>query len=177
MPIYFWNDPDKKKYHEAYFDKFQGVWAHGDYVEFTEHDGIIIYGRSDTVLNPGGIRIGTAEIYHEVENIPEVTEAVAITQYWQNDVRIILFVQLQDGVILDAEFTSLIKNTILDNTTRRHVPAKVIQIADIPRTFSGKIVELAVSDIIHDRPVMNIDALANPESLEYFKNLEELQTE
>jgi acetoacetyl-CoA synthetase len=177
MPICFWNDPDQKKYHEAYFEKFPDVWAHGDYVEFTEHDGIIIYGRSDAVLNPGGIRIGTAEIYREVENLPEVIEAVAITQNWQNDVRIILFVKLQDSVILDTDLTSLIKNTIRENTTRRHVPAKVIQVTDIPRTFSGKIVELAVSDIIHNRPVKNIDALANPESLEYFKKLEELQTE
>jgi len=177
MPICFWNDPDKKKYHEAYFEKFPDVWAHGDYIELTEHDGIIIYGRSDAVLNPGGIRIGTAEIYREVESVPEVIEAVAITQKWQNDVRIILFVKLQDGVILDADFTSLIKNTILENTTRRHVPAKVIRVADIPRTFSGKIVELAISDIIHNRPVKNIEALANPESLEYFKNVEELQTE
>jgi len=177
MPIYFWNDPDKKKYHEAYFEKFPDAWAHGDYVELTEHGGIIIYGRSDAVLNPGGIRIGTAEIYGEVENVPEVIEAVAITQKWQNDVRIILFVKLQDGVILDADFTSLIKNTIRENTTYRHVPAKVIQVTDIPRTFSGKIVELAVSDIIHNRTVKNIEALANPESLECFKNLEELQTE
>ena len=177
MPICFWNDPDKKKYHEAYFEKFPDVWAHGDYVEFTEHDGIIIYGRSDAVLNPGGIRIGTAEIYREVENFPEVIEAVAITQNWQNDVRIILFVKLQDSVILDADLTSLIKNTIRENTTHRHVPAKVIQVTDIPRTFSGKTVELAVSDIIHNRTVINVDVLANPESLEYFKNLEELQTE
>ncbi|MCK5499559.1 MAG: AMP-binding protein, partial [Gammaproteobacteria bacterium] len=177
MPICFWNDPDKKKYHEAYFEKFPDVWAHGDYVEFTEHDGIIIYGRSDAVLNPGGIRIGTAEIYREVENFSEVIEAVAITQNWQNDVRIILFVKLQDSVILDADLTSLIKNTIRENTTHRHVPAKVIQVTDIPRTFSGKTVELAVSDIIHNRTVINVDVLANPESLEYFKNLEELQTE
>ena len=177
MPICFWNDPDQKKYHEAYFEKFPDVWAHGDYVEFTEHDGIIIYGRSDAVLNPGGIRIGTAEIYREVENFPEVIEAVAITQNWQNDVRIILFVKLQDSVILDADLTSLIKNTIRENTTHRHVPAKVIQVTDIPRTFSGKTVELAVSDIIHNRTVINVDVLANPESLEYFKNLEELQTE
>ncbi|MCK5431771.1 MAG: acetoacetate--CoA ligase, partial [Gammaproteobacteria bacterium] len=177
MPICFWNDPDQKKYHEAYFEKFPDVWAHGDYVEFTEHDGIIIYGRSDAVLNPGGIRIGTAEIYREVENFSEVIEAVAITQNWQNDVRIILFVKLQDSVILDADLTSLIKNTIRENTTHRHVPAKVIQVTDIPRTFSGKTVELAVSDIIHNRTVINVDVLANPESLEYFKNLEELQTE
>ncbi len=177
MPICFWNDPDQKKYHEAYFEKFPDVWAHGDYVELTEHGGIIIYGRCDAVLNPGGIRIGTAEIYREVESVPEVIEAVAITQKWQNDVRIILFVKLQDGVILDADFTSLIKNTIRENTTRRHVPAKVIQVTDIPRTFSGKIAELAVSDIIHNRTVKNIEALDNPESLECFRNLEELQTE
>jgi acetoacetyl-CoA synthetase len=177
MPICFWNDPDQKKYHEAYFEKFPDVWAHGDYVELTEHGGIIIYGRCDAVLNPGGIRIGTAEIYREVESVPEVIEAVAITQKWQNDVRIILFVKLQDGVILDADFTSLIKNTIRENTTRRHVPAKMIQVTDIPRTFSGKIAELAVSDIIHNRTVKNIEALDNPESLECFRNLEELQTE
>ena len=175
MPIYFWNDPDGRKYHEAYFEVYPNVWRHGDYVELTEHDGMIIYGRSDAVLNPGGVRIGTAEIYRQVEALPEVAEALVVGQDWEDDVRVILFVRLAEGLALDEEMAARIKAHIRAKTTPRHVPAKVVQVADIPRTISGKIVELAVRNVIHGRPVKNIDALANPDALEYFKNLAELQ--
>jgi len=175
MPIYFWNDPDGRKYHEAYFDVYPNIWRHGDYVELTEHDGMIIYGRSDAVLNPGGVRIGTAEIYRQVEALPEVAEALVVGQDWDNDVRVILFVRLAEGLTLGEKMTARIREHIRVKTTPRHVPAKVIQVADIPRTISGKIVELAVRNVIHGRPVKNVDALANPEALEYFKNLTELR--
>jgi acetoacetyl-CoA synthetase len=176
MPIGFWNDPQGEKYHAAYFERFPNVWCHGDYVELTQHDGMIIYGRSDTVLNPGGVRIGTAEIYRQVEQVEEVLEALVIGQDWRNDVRVVLFVRLREGVQLNEALIKKIKQKVRENTTPRHVPAKVIQVSDIPRTKSGKIVELAVRDVVHGRPVKNIEALANPEALEGFRNLIELQT-
>ena len=177
MPIYFWNDPDNKRYKAAYFERFENVWAHGDFAELTDHDGLIIYGRSDSVLNPGGVRIGTAEIYRQVEKLPEILESIAIGQQWHDDVRIILFVTLREGLSLNDVLIRTIKTSIRNNTTPRHVPAKVIQVADIPRTISGKIVELAVRNIIHNRPVTNIEALANPEALTLFQDLPQLREE
>ena len=174
MPVAFWNDPDGHKYRAAYFERFPGVWHHGDYAELTEHDGIVIYGRSDAVLNPGGVRIGTAEIYSAVESLPEITEAIAVGQDWQGDVRVILFVRLQDGVDLDKSLKDRIRTAIRTNTTPRHVPAKILAVPDIPRTRSGKLTELAVREVIHGRPVLNVEALANPEALEHFRNLPEL---
>ena len=176
MPIGFWNDPDGDKYRAAYFTKFPGVWCHGDYVELTEHGGMIIYGRSDAVLNPGGVRIGTAEIYRQVEQLDEVVESLVIGQTWAGDVRVVLFVRLRDGVTLDHVLVDRIKAHIRTHTTPRHVPAKIIQVTDIPRTKSGKIVELAVRDVVHGRPVTNREALANPEALELYRDLAELQT-
>ncbi|MFQ5985162.1 MAG: acetoacetate--CoA ligase [Alphaproteobacteria bacterium] len=176
MPVGFWNDPGDKKYLAAYFGISPGIWHHGDYAELTEHDGLIIYGRSDAVLNPGGVRIGTAEIYRQVEQLDEVLESIAVGQDWEGDVRVVLFVKLRPGLELDDELIATIKRQIRENTTPRHVPAKVVQVEDIPRTISGKIVELAVRDVIHGRPVKNVDALANPEALELFKDLSELST-
>jgi acetoacetyl-CoA synthetase len=175
MPLGFWNDPDGAKYRAAYFEKFPGVWCHGDYAELTEHGGMIIYGRSDATLNPGGVRIGTAEIYRQAERLPEVLEALVIGQDWQNDVRVVLFVRLQEGVVLDDALRDRIKQTIREHTTPRHVPAKIIAVADIPRTKSGKIVELAVRNVVHGRPVKNQEALANPEALRLYEQLPELQ--
>src|SRR5690606_1547678 len=175
MPLGFWNDPDGRKYREAYFERFPNVWCHGDYVELTEHDGIIIYGRSDAVLNPGGVRIGTAEIYRQVERLPEVVESLVVGQDWEGDVRVVLFVRLRDGLKLDDALIDRIKKQIRVNTTPRHVPARVIQVADIPRTKSGKIVELAVRDVVHGRPVKNREALANPEALDLFRDLPALK--
>jgi acetoacetyl-CoA synthetase len=176
MPLGFWNDPDGGKYRAAYFEKYPGVWWHGDWAEITAHDGVIIYGRSDAVLNPGGVRIGTAELYRQVEQFDEVLESVAVGQRWQGDERIILFVRLREGLTLDASLVERIKDRIRRNTTPRHVPAKIIQVADIPRTKNGKVVELAVRDVIHGREVKQRDALANPEALELFRNLPELAT-
>ena len=175
MPIYFWNDEDNKKYYEAYFEKFPGVWCHGDYVEKTVHGGFIIYGRSDTVLNPGGVRIGTAEIYRQVEQIPEVLESLVVGQEWKGDIRIILFVILKEGSILNSELENKIKQYVRTQTSPRHVPAKIIQITDIPRTKSGKIMEIAVRDKIHNRPIVNSSTLANPEALKLYEHLEALQ--
>ncbi len=174
MPLGFWNDPDGKKYHAAYFDKYPNVWRHGDYLEYTEHGGLIIYGRSDAVLNPGGVRIGTAEIYRQVEKLDEVVESIAIGQDWNNDVRVVLFVRLLDELTLDEALINKIKQQIRDNTTPRHVPDKVLQVADIPRTRSGKIVELAVRNVVHDLPIKNLEALSNPEALELFRHRREL---
>ncbi len=174
MPIGFWNDPDGAKYHAAYFDRFPNIWCHGDYVELTARDGMIIYGRSDAVLNPGGVRIGTAEIYRQVEQLDEVLESLVIGQDWDNDVRVVLFVRLKEGLVLDEALINRIKQQIRQNTTPRHVPAKVVQVADIPRTKSGKIVELAVRNVVHGRPVKNLEALANPEALEHYRNRSEL---
>jgi acetoacetyl-CoA synthetase len=174
MPVGFWNDPDGRKYHAAYFERFPGVWTHGDYVELTEHNGVIIYGRSDAVLNPGGVRIGTAEIYRQVEQLPEVLESLVIGQHWNGDERIVLFVRLRDGVQLDEALMDRIRRHIRENTTPRHVPARIVQVTEIPRTKSGKIVELAVRDVVHGREVKNREALANPEALEQFRNRPEL---
>ena len=176
MPIYFWDDADGRKYHDAYFDQFENTWAHGDYGEITAQGGVIIHGRSDAVLNPGGVRIGTAEIYRQVETVEGVQESIVVGQNWQDDVRVILFVTLKPGVELTDELITKIKQQIRANTTPRHVPAKVIQVADIPRTISGKIVELAVRKVIHNEVVKNKDALANPEALDLFANLPELQS-
>ncbi|MDX1653688.1 MAG: acetoacetate--CoA ligase [Candidatus Competibacteraceae bacterium] len=175
MPIGFWNDPDGSRYRAAYFERFPGVWCHGDYVELTEHDGLIIYGRSDAVLNPGGVRIGTAEIYRQVEQLPQVVESLVIGQDWDNDVRVVLFVRLREGLTLDDKLIQSIKSQIRRNTTPRHVPARVVQVADIPRTKSGKIVELAVRDVVHGRPVKNKEALANPEALDLYRELPQLK--
>jgi acetoacetyl-CoA synthetase len=177
MPIYFWNDPEGTRYRAAYFERFPNIWCHGDYCEMTEHDGIlsmIIYGRSDATLNPGGVRIGTAEIYRQVEQLDEVLESLVIGQDWDNDVRVVLFVKLREDLTLDSALIARIKERIKTNTTSRHVPDKVVQVADIPRTKSNKIVELAVRHVVHGRPVKNVEALANPEALEYFRNRVEL---
>jgi acetoacetyl-CoA synthetase len=176
MPLGFWNDPFDAKYRAAYFERFPGVWCHGDYIEVTAHGGIVIYGRSDAVLNPGGVRIGTAEIYRQVEQLDEVVESLVIGQDWDNDVRVVLFVRLRDGLTLDAALVDRIKRQIRTNTTPRHVPAKVLQVADIPRTKSNKIVELAVRNVVHGRPVKNVEALANPEALELYRDRPELRT-
>jgi acetoacetyl-CoA synthetase len=174
MPIYFWNDPDGHLFQHAYFDQFPHVWAHGDYAEITEQGGLIIYGRSDTLLKPGGIRIGTAEIYREVERFTDILESIAIGQPYQDDVRIILFVKMRDNCPLTAELIADIRQSIKTQLSPHHVPAKILAVPDIPRTISGKIVELAVQNIVADRPVKNIDALANPEALEYFRHRKEL---
>ncbi len=174
MPVGFWNDPDQSKYHAAYFEQFPNVWCHGDFATLTEHDGIIIHGRSDATLNPGGVRIGTAEIYRQVERVPEVLESIAIGQDFDQDVRVVLFVRLREGLHLDDALSDRIRRAIREHTTPRHVPARIIQVEDIPRTRSGKIVELAVRNVVHGRPVPNSEALANPEALELFRNLPEL---
>jgi acetoacetyl-CoA synthetase len=176
MPVCFWGDEDGSRYHAAYFEKFPGIWAHGDFVAATEHGGYVIQGRSDATLNPGGVRIGTAEIYRQVEGLDQVLESLCIGQEWEDDERVVLFVKLRDGVELDEDLRDLIRKTIRENTTPRHVPAKIVQVADIPRTISGKIVELAVRNIVHGKPVGNADALANPESLALFRDLAELKT-
>ncbi len=176
MPVGFGNDPDGSRYHAAYFERFPNVWHHGDYVAITEHDGVIIYGRSDSTLNPGGVRIGTAEIYRQVEVFDEVVESIVIGQEWDNDVRVVLFVVLRKGTTLDDEMIGRIKSRIRINCTPRHVPARIIQVADIPRTKSGKITELAVRDTVHSKPVKNKEALANPEALELFRDLPALRT-
>lgn len=173
-PIGFWNDPEHKKFIAAYFGRWPNIWAHGDYGEVTARGGYIIHGRSDAVLNPGGVRIGTAEIYRQVERLDEVIESVVIGQVWQDDVRVVLFVVLRPGLVLEETLTAKIKSTIRQETTPRHVPAKVIQVPEIPRTISGKIVELAVREVVHGRPVKNKDALANPMALAHFANLEAL---
>jgi acetoacetyl-CoA synthetase len=174
MPVGFWNDPDGSKYRAAYFERFPGIWCHGDFAEKTTHGGFIIYGRSDATLNPGGVRIGTAEIYRQVEKLPEVLESIVIGQDFDNDVRVVLFVKLKEGMTLDDALVKRIKEQIRANTTPRHVPAKILQVADIPRTKSGKIVELAVREVVHGRAVKNSEALANPEALELFRNRVEL---
>jgi acetoacetyl-CoA synthetase len=176
MPAGFWNDPDGAKYKVAYFERFDNIWCHGDFAEWTAHGGLVIHGRSDATLNPGGVRIGTAEIYNQVEQLDEVLEAICIGQDWDDDVRVILFVRLAPGVVLTDELTKVIKSRIRTGASPRHVPAKIIAVGDIPRTKSGKIVELAVREIVHGRPVRNKEALANPEALELFDGLEELRS-
>jgi acetoacetyl-CoA synthetase len=179
MPLGFWNDVDGSRYHATYFERFPGVWCHGDWVELTEHGGLIVYGRSDATLNPGGVRIGTAEIYRQVESLQEVVESLAIGQEWPpgeaGDVRVVLFVKLQEGLRLDEALTERIKETVRTHTTTKHVPAKVVQVTDIPRTKTGKIVELAVRDVVHGREAANIDALANPAALEQYRDRAELR--
>jgi acetoacetyl-CoA synthetase len=175
MPVAFWNDPGNKRYHAAYFERFPNVWRHGDYAEITARNGFIIHGRSDTTLNPGGVRIGTAEIYRQVEQLNEVIESVAIGQDWQNDTRIVLFVRLREGLTLDDALAERIKTQIRRNTSPRHVPAKIVQVTDIPRTQNGKIAELAVREAAHGRPVRNMDALANPGALDQFRDRGELK--
>lgn len=174
MPIGLWNDADGEKLRKSYFSLFPGVWAQGDYAEQLPHGAMLIHGRSDAVLNPGGVRIGTAEIYRQVEKVPQVLDSVAIGQQWQDDVRVVLFVRLQDGVELDAPLQEQIRQVIRANTTPRHVPAKIVAVTDIPRTISGKVVELAVRNVVHGEPVKNTDALANPQALEQFRNRNEL---
>ena len=174
MPIGFWNDPDGKKYHAAYFARFPNIWHHGDFAEWTEHGGMIIHGRSDATLNPGGVRIGTAEIYRQVEVLPEVQESIVIGQDWDHDVRVVLFVVLKPGLTLDDGLRERIKKQIRVGASPRHVPAKIVQVADIPRTKSGKITELAVREVVHGREVKNKEALANPEALVLYQGIADL---
>ena len=176
MPVMFWNDPEGEKYRAAYFERFENIWCHGDFAEWTEHGGMIIHGRSDATLNPGGVRIGTAEIYAQVEQIEEVVEAIAIGQDFDGDVRVVLFVRLAEGAELSDDLVKRIKAQVRSGASPRHVPAKVIAVADIPRTKSGKITELAVRDVVHGREVKNEDALANPEALSLYRDLAELRT-
>jgi acetoacetyl-CoA synthetase len=173
-PVGFWNDPDRARYRAAYFERFDGIWAHGDFAELTDEGGLIIYGRSDAVLNPGGVRIGTAEIYRQVEKLDEVVESIAIGQNWQDDVRVVLFVILRPGLELDDALRQRIRAVIRENTTPRHVPAKIVAVPEIPRTKSGKIVELAVRSVVHGDTVRNTEALANPEALQHFAGIAEL---
>ncbi|MBA3522172.1 MAG: acetoacetate--CoA ligase, partial [Gemmatimonadales bacterium] len=175
MPVAFWDDPDGSKYRAAYFDHYPNVWRHGDWTRLTEHDGLVILGRSDATLNPGGVRIGTAEIYRQVEQLPEVMESLVVGQEWEGDVRVILFVRLREGLALDEGLAERIRRRIREHASPHHVPRKILQVADVPRTLSGKITELAVRDVIHGRPVQNSDALANPGALELYKRLEELK--
>ena len=175
MPLQFWNDPGDQKYLAAYFERFDNIWCHGDFAEWTGHDGIIIHGRSDATLNPGGVRIGTAEIYNQVEQMPEITEALCIGQDWDHDVRVVLFVRLAEGIALDDDLKARIKTKIRIGATPRHVPAKIVAVTDIPRTKSGKITELAVRDLVHGREVKNREALANPEALELYRDIADLQ--
>jgi acetoacetyl-CoA synthetase len=182
MPVSFWNDPDGSKYHAAYFEQYPGVWRHGDWCELIDHSdsgdplGLVIHGRSDATLNPGGVRIGTAEIYRQVEQLPEIVESLVVGQDWDGDTRIVLFVRLREGVTLDDALREKITKHIRANTSPHHVPRRIVQVRDIPRTISGKIVELAVRETIHGRPVKNVDALANPDALEEYRDREELRT-
>jgi acetoacetyl-CoA synthetase len=175
MPVGFWNDPDGRKYHDAYFARFDNIWQHGDFAEWTEHGGMIIHGRSDATLNPGGVRIGTAEIYRQVEQLEEVRESIVIGQNWDHDVRVVLFVVLREGLEMDDSLRDKIKRQIRNGATPRHVPAKIVAVPDIPRTKSGKITEIAVRDLVHGREVKNKEALANPEALDYYRGISELQ--
>jgi len=174
MPIGFWNDADGQLYKRAYFARFPNVWCHGDYAELTEHDGLVIYGRSDAVLNPGGVRIGTAEIYRIVEQLEAIAESVVVGQDWQGDTRIVLFVKMQPGRTLDTSLERTIREAIRTKASPRHVPAKILVVTDIPRTMNGKVVELAVRDVLHGRDVVNVEALANPAALDQFRDRVEL---
>ncbi len=176
-PVGFWNDPDDARYRAAYFERFPGIWAHGDFAELTEDGGLVIHGRSDSVLNPGGVRIGTAEIYRQVEKLDEIVESIAVGQHWQDDVRVVLFVILRDGIDLDDTLRARIRGVIRENTTPRHVPAKIVAVPEIPRTKSGKIVELAVRSVVHGEPVKNTEALANPDALAHFADIADLATD
>jgi acetoacetyl-CoA synthetase len=175
MPVAFWADADGAKYHKAYFDFFPGVWRHGDWARLTSHDGLVILGRSDATLNPGGVRIGTAEIYRLVEQVPEVLESLVVGQDWEGDVRIVLFVRLRPGVDLDESLRDRLRRRIREHASPHHVPKRIVQVADIPRTISGKITELAVREVIHGRSVTNAAALANPAALGLFRDLPELR--
>ena len=175
MPIYFWNDPDTKKYRDAYFNVYPNIWRHGDYIVITERGGVIMYGRSDATLNPGGVRIGTAEIYRQVDLLEEIEDCVVVGQNWKNDVRVILFVKMTEGYELTDEIVAKIKNTIRTNASPRHVPALILTVPDIPYTHNMKKVELAVKKVIHNQPVLNKDSLSNPEALDYYADLKELQ--
>lgn len=177
MPIGFWNDPDKRRYHQAYFERFPGVWAHGDFAEITPHNGLIIHGRSDAILNPGGVRIGTAEIYRQIERMPEILDSIVIGQTWKDDVRVVLFVKLQEDLTLTTALIKTIQTTIRKNASPRHVPAKILQVPAIPKTISGKLVEVAVRQAVHGEPILNTSALANPEALDYFKQRPELDSD
>ena len=174
MPVGFWNDPEGAKFRRAYFESYPGVWSHGDYIEITERGGVIVHGRSDATLNPGGVRIGTAEIYRQVEAVPEILDSLVVGQDWENDVRVVLFVKLRDGHQLDEELRKRIRDNIRRNASPRHVPARIIAVEDIPYTLSGKKVELAVRNVIHGKEVKNRLALANPHTLELYKDLREL---
>ncbi len=176
MPIYFWDDEDGKKYHSAYFEDYPGIWAHGDFIEITEKGGVIMYGRSDATLNPGGVRIGTAEIYRIMERMEEIEDSVVVGQEWDNDTRVILFVKMKSGCDLSNDLKDRIKKNIRTNASPRHVPAKIVETPDIPYTLNMKKVELAVKKMIHGREVKNRDALMNPEALDFFVNLEELKS-
>jgi acetoacetyl-CoA synthetase len=176
MPRGFWNDPDGVRYRAAYFERFPGRWHHGDWIERTDHGGFIIHGRSDATLNPGGVRIGTAEIYRQLEALPEIAEGLAVGHVWQGHERIVLFVRLAPGAVLDDGLRRRIAARLRDHASPRHVPARIIAVEDLPRTLSGKLVELAVRDVIHGRPVTNREALANPESLDSFRDRPELQS-
>jgi len=176
MPVMFWNDPDGAKYRAAYFERFDNIWCHGDFAEWTEHGGMIIHGRSDATLNPGGVRIGTAEIYNQVEQLDEIVEAICIGQTWDDDVRVVLFVRLAEGIALDETLEKKIRTKIRTGASPRHVPARIVAVTDIPRTKSGKITELAVRDIVHGRPVKNREALANPEALDLYRDIAALRT-
>ncbi len=175
MPLGFFADDSGAKYRAAYFERFPGVWCHGDFAERTEHGGLVIHGRSDATLNPGGVRIGTAEIYAQVETIPEINEAICIGQEHEGDVRVVLFVTLRNGATLDDALRDTIRRTIRAGASPRHVPAVIVEVSDIPRTKSGKIVELAVRDTVHGREVKNKEALANPEALDLYRDLPELR--
>jgi acetoacetyl-CoA synthetase len=170
LPLGFWNDPDGARFRAAYFERFPGVWHHGDFAERTAGGGFVIHGRSDAVLNPGGVRIGTAEIYRQVEQLDEILECLAVGQDWQGDVRVILFVRLREGVLLNDTLVARIRQSIRANTSPRHVPARIIAVEDMPRTRNGKLVELAVREVIHGRPVPNVEAIANPEALRFFES-------
>jgi acetoacetyl-CoA synthetase len=175
MPIYFWDDPDNKKYSAAYFDVYPGVWRHGDYILINERGGVIIYGRSDATLNPGGVRIGTAEVYRQVENMEEVQDSIVVGQSWKSDIRVVLFVRMAPGYVLTEELKERIRKAIRANASPRHVPAKIISVPDIPYTLNMKKVELSVKKVIEGQVVENRDALKNPEALDYYVGLKELQ--
>jgi acetoacetyl-CoA synthetase len=176
MPLAFWDDADGAKYRAAYFEHYPGVWRHGDWARLTRHDGLVILGRSDATLNPGGVRIGTAEIYRQVEQLPEIVESLVVGQEWADDVRIVLFVRLRPDCRLDEALAARIRAQIRQHASPHHVPRKIVQVADLPRTISGKLTELAVREVIHGRPVRNVDALANPTALELFRGLRELES-
>jgi acetoacetyl-CoA synthetase len=174
LPVCFWNDPGDARYRAAYFERFPGVWAHGDFAELRKTGGMVIHGRSDAVLNPGGVRIGTAEIYRQVEKLSEVVESIAIGQRWDDDVRVVLFVVLREGTQLTDDLRQRIRHVVREGATPRHVPAKIVAVRDIPRTKSGKITELAVRSVVHGETISNTEALANPDALRYFENIPEL---